>query len=52
MNSLEPAVETAVHVICALACDVVSACITALQQARVRPEYQSLDAVQRSSLLH
>ena len=52
MNSLEPAVETAVDVICALGCDVVSAYITALQQAQVRPEYRSLDAVQRSSLLH
>ena len=38
-------------VICALGCDVVSAYIKALQNGEQRPEYQSLDEVQRASLL-
>ena len=52
MSSVEPEVEQAVDMICALGCDVVSAYIKALQQEQSRPEYQSLDAAQRASLLH
>jgi len=48
---MDPAVERAVDAICALGCDLVSAYIKALQQADPRPEYQSLDAAQRASLL-
>ena len=51
MNDMDPDVEQAVDAICALGCDTVSAYIKALQQAQSRPEYRSLDAAQRASLL-
>ena len=51
MNNLSAEVEKAVDAICALGCDVVSAYIGALQKGELRPEYQSLDEIQRTSLL-
>jgi len=51
MKNLSPEVETTIDAICALGCDVVSAYINALQKGELRPEYQSLDAIQRASLL-
>ena len=50
MEDLAPKVEKAIDVICALGCEVVSAYIKALQNGELRPEYQSLDEIQRASL--
>lgn len=44
-------VEQAIDAICALGCELVSAYISALQDGETRPEYASLDAAQRASLL-
>jgi len=52
MKNLSPEVEKTLDAICALGCDVVSADINALQKGELRPEYQSLDEMQRASLLH
>lgn len=52
MKNLSPDVEKTIDVICALGCDVVSAYIIALQKGELRPEYQSLNEIQRASLLH
>ncbi|HHJ16412.1 MAG TPA: hypothetical protein ENJ80_06915 [Gammaproteobacteria bacterium] len=52
MSGVGRAVEEAVECICALGCRQVSAYIRALQAGESRPEYQSLDSVQRVSLLH
>jgi hypothetical protein len=51
MKNLSPEVEKTIDDICALGCDVVSAVIFALQKGELRPEYQSLDEIQRASLL-
>lgn len=51
MKNLSPEVAKAIDAICALGCDVVSAYINALQKGELRPEYQSLDESQRTSLL-
>jgi len=40
-----------IDAICALGCTVVSGYILALQKGELRPEYQSLDEIQRASLL-
>ena len=51
MKNLSPEVEKAIDAICALGCDAVSAYIDALRKGELRPEYQSLDEIQRASLL-
>ena len=52
MKNLDPKVEEAVDVICALGCDVVTAYIHSLRQGASRPEYQLLNQDQRDELLH
>jgi hypothetical protein len=44
-------VEKTIDAVCALGCDMVSVTINALQKGELRPEYQSLDEIQRTSLL-
>ena len=51
MNNLSPEVEKCIDSVCALGCDLVSDYIRALQKGELRPEYQSLDEEQRTSLL-
>ena len=51
MKNLSPEVEKTIDAVCALGCDVVSVTINALQKGELRPEYQSLDEIQRASLL-
>ena len=51
MKNRSPEVEKTIDAICALGCDVVRAYINALQKGELRPEYQALDAIQRTSLL-
>ena len=51
MKNLSPEVEKTIDAVCALGCDVVSVTINALQKGELRPEYQSLDEIQRTSLL-
>jgi hypothetical protein len=43
--------EETIDAICALGCDVVSGTVNALQKGELRPEYQSLDEMQRVRLL-
>jgi len=52
MKNLDPKVEKAIDVICALGCDVVTAYIHSLKQGESRIEYQLLNEDQRTSLLH
>jgi hypothetical protein len=52
LRQLEPQVERAMDVICALGCELVRAYIAALQRGETRPEYAALDAGQRASLLN
>ena len=51
MKNLSPEVEKTIDAVCALGCDVVSVTINALQKGELRPEYQSLDEIQRTCLL-
>ena len=51
MKNLSPEVEKTIDAVCALGCDVVSVTINSLQKGELRPEYQSLDEIQRASLL-
>ena len=51
MTQSTPPVEQAIDAICALGCDVVRAYILALGNGETRPEYATLDAAQRASLL-
>lgn len=51
MKNLSPEVEKTIDAICALGCTVVSGYILALQKGELRPEYQSLNEIQRASLL-
>ena len=51
MKNLSPEVEKTIDAVCALGCDMVSVTINALQKGELRPEYQSLDEIQRASLL-
>jgi hypothetical protein len=51
MTNAEPEIEKAIDAICLLGCEVVSAYICALKNGETRPEYQALDADQRSGLL-
>ncbi|MGB5405430.1 MAG: hypothetical protein WBN08_15015 [Thiogranum sp.] len=51
MKNLSAEVEKTIDAICALGCDEVSAYIKALQKGELRPEYQSLDEIQRAILL-
>jgi hypothetical protein len=51
MKNLSPEVEKTIDAVCALGCDMVSVTINALQNGELRPEYQSLDEIQRTSLL-
>ena len=46
-----PQVELVIDKICVLGCELVSACILALENAESRPEYAELDTAQRASLL-
>ncbi len=51
MKHLEENVEQAIDTICALGCDVVAAYISSLRKGQLRPEYQSLTAIEREHLL-
>lgn len=51
MKNLSPEVEKTIDAVCALGCDMVSVTINALQKGELRPEYQSLDEIQRACLL-
>lgn len=52
MKEVSPEVMAAIDRICALGCDLVSAYIQALQLGESRPEYEELNTMQRTSLLH